>query len=119
MKRSAIDDVNPASEGWGPVRRGFAVRLPDGRRGSLADIRHTDGGGVELLVATGLFSRTLVTVRAADIEAIMPRGRRIIVGDAADGCHDAHADGTIGTAGGIARLPIANPSRSDPPKDAA
>ena len=81
MGTSAVEECMTANE-WGPVRRGFAVWLPDGRRGTVYDIRRGGGGGVEFVVATGLFLRTLVTVRPPEIEAILPRLRRIVVGEA-------------------------------------
>lgn len=65
---------------WGPVRRGFRVSLPSGERGSVEAIR-VGADGVELVVATGLFVRRFVTIPAAEVEAILPTARRVIVTD--------------------------------------
>ena len=83
MARGAVHEPRSV-EAWGPVRRGFAVWLADGRRGSVADIRVESSGAVKLLVATGLFFRTIVMVGAAEIDAILPGERRIIVGQPHD-----------------------------------
>ena len=107
--------TNSANE-WGPVRPGFAVWLADGRRGSVREIRRGPGGAVELLVVTGLFFRTLVTVRAAEIEEILPNLRRIIVGEP-QGREDPGADRDV-PAGTITRLPTRR-SATGLPRDAA
>jgi hypothetical protein len=107
-----------STDEWGPVRRGFAVWLADGRRGSVADIRLGRGGAVELLVATGLFFRTVVTVRAGEIEAILPRERRLIVGRADDGCHEPRLEAGP-SLGAPVRLPVKRASSTESPPDAA
>ena len=116
----ASDAVEGTStDEWGPVRRGFAVWLADGRHGSVADIRLGPGGAVELLVATGLFFRKLVAVRAAEIEAILPGERRIIVGQPADGCHEPRLQAAAECLGAPVRLPVERSSSSNSPHDAA
>ncbi len=94
--------VTHSGDEWGPVRRGFAVWLADGRRGSVREIRRGPDDAVELLVVTGLFFRTHVTVRAAEIEEILPNLRRIIVGEPQDG-DEPGADGDV-AAGALTRL---------------
>lgn len=108
-----------STDEWGPVRRGFAVWLADGRRGSVADIRLGQSGAVELLVATGLFFRTVVTVQAAEIEAILPRERRIIVGQPGDGCHEPRLEADSESLGGPVRLPVRRAAPTESPPDAA
>ncbi len=65
---------------WGPVCRGFRVSLPDCKRGWVEDIRLGDDG-VELLVATELSARRLLTISAAEVAAILPEARLILVAD--------------------------------------
>ena len=101
----------------GPCRRGFAVWLADGRRGSVSDIRVEPSGAVKLLVATGLFFRTIVMVGAAEIEAILPGERRIIVGQPHDGCHGPRPDADAETE--PVRLPVKGATSTDSPLDAA
>ena len=110
MADRAIDGGRSVDE-WGPVRRGFAVWLADGRRGAVADIRLVRGGGVELLVVTGLFFRSVVTVPAGEVEAILPRERRIVVGPPTDACQEPReaADGEL------VRLPVKQSASDDPP----
>ncbi len=105
-------------EMWGPVYRGFTVSLPNGERGRLEDIRLRDGE-VELLVATGLFTRRLVAIDGADVEAILPRTRRLIV--EARSRRAPTEDGTgVDDAGGIIRMPGRHSRRlSEPPEEAA
>ena len=119
MATSTLNNGRSA-EAWGAVRRGFAVWLADGRRGSVVDIRFTGGGGIELLVTTGLFFPTLVTVRPDEIEVILPRERRIIVGEAEGDDHETRADGD-GEAHRttVSQLPVKHSSPSDWPLDAA
>ncbi len=117
MASSAVEGTSTAE--WGPVRRGFAVWLADGRHGSVADIRLGPGGAVELLVATGLFFRKLVAVRAAEIEAILPGERRIIVGQPDDACHDARPEAVPESLGAPIPLPVKRALSSDSPDDAA
>jgi hypothetical protein len=102
---------------WGPVSRGFLVSLPNGERGFVEHIR-SSVGGVELVVATGLFVRRFVTVRANEIEAILPAARRIFVQGSADAV--ALGTGEPEAAGGIVRFPIGHSLRlGAAPKDAA
>ncbi len=110
-------DVRRANE-WGPVCRGFRVSLPDGERGCVEEIRFVDSR-VELLVATGLLVRRLVTVGAHEIEAILPAVRRIVVrSNGAVGAGDAAAE--LDAAGGIVRMPVRHSSRiGSPPEEAA
>jgi hypothetical protein len=104
---------------WGPVCRGFRVALPSGERGCVEDIR-LGGAAVELVVATGLFVRRLITVREDEIEAILPAARRIVVRgrNGAAGAGDAAAE--LEAVGGIVRMPIRHSSRiGSPPEEAA
>ena len=93
----AAEAVSKA-ETWGPVCRGFSVGFPDGGRGRVERIRVTDAG-VALLVATGARVR-LVAVDGADVELILPRQRRIVVGS------QVRTDDAAGVdaAGGIIRM---------------
>ena len=118
MASRAVDESRSV-DAWGPVRRGFAVWLADGRRGSVADIRIEVSGAVELVVATGLFFRTTVTVGAAQLEAILPGERRIIAGQPRDGCHEPRPDADAETIGALLRLPVKDASSTDSPLDAA
>jgi hypothetical protein len=52
-------------------------------------------------VITGLFFRTHVKVRAAEIEVILPELRRIIVGGPPGGGHEAGVDGDVEAPGAI------------------
>lgn len=113
-----VEEARPAQE-WGPVRRGFQVSLPGGERGCVEDIRLGDGV-VELVVATGLFVRRLVSVRAQEIEAILPRARRIVVRDSTGAVADEGAAAGLETQGGIVRMPARHSSRIAPaPKEPA
>lgn len=105
---------------WGPVSRGFRVSLPNGERGSVEEIM-LRGDGVELVVTTGLFVRRLVTVRAHEIEAILPAARRIVVRGPDAGAPPAEdAAPDLEVVGGIVRMPMRHSSRiGSPPKDAA
>lgn len=87
---------------WGPVCRGFSALLPSGERGSVVDIR-VRAGGVELVVRTGLFAQRLHTVRADEIDAVLPAARRIVIGDANRGDRDGGERGEV--TGGIVRFP--------------
>ena len=75
--RPAAQEMSTA-ETCGPVRPGFSVAFSDGRRGRLEKIRATDGT-VELLVEAGAPGGS-VAVDGAEVEAILPRRRRILVG---------------------------------------
>ena len=118
MSSSAVDHGRAADE-WGPVRRGFGVWLADGRRGSVADIRRSGGGGVELVVVTGLFFRTLVTVRPTEIEAILPGLRRIIVRQPDGARQETCGDDDVEGLGDVLRLPVRRAPSIDSPPDAA
>jgi hypothetical protein len=118
LASSAAGEISSAG-GWGPVRRGFGVWLADGRRGSVADIRRGRGGGVELLVVTGLFFRTQVTVPAAEIEVIQPGLRRIIVGGPPGGGHEAGVDGDVETPGVMTTFSAQGASSAAWPRDPA
>lgn len=106
MATSAAGEAS-TPEDWGTVRRGFAVWLADGRRGSVAEIRRPCSGRVELRVVTGLFFRTHVTVLPAEIEVILPELRRIIIGEAHGGGHQPAMDGDVQTPGAV------TPSRTE------
>jgi hypothetical protein len=105
---------------WGPVSRGFRVSLPSGERGCVEEIT-LRGGAVEFVVATGLFVRRLVTVRAHEIEAILPATRRIVVRGSNGGApHAEDAATEVEAVGGIVRMPVRHSSRiGSPPMDAA
>lgn len=104
---------------WGPVSRGFRVSLPDGERGCVEEIT-LGGGAVELVVATGLFVGRLVTVRAHEIEAILPAARRIVARGSNGGVPAGDAAAELEAAGGIVRMPVRHSSRiGSPPKEAA
>ena len=111
MANRAIERGRSVDE-WGPVRRGFAVWLADGRRGSLADIRFDRGGSVDLLVATGFFFPSVVRVPAAEIEAILPGERRIVVGRPRAGYRESRAGALHAEP---VRLPIRRGASHDPP----
>ncbi len=111
MATSAAGKASTPEE-WGTVRRGFAVWLADGRRGSVAEIRRVSSGRAELLVVTGLFFRTQVTVPAAEIEVILPELRRIIIGKAHGGGHQPAVDGDVQPLGPVTRLPTEQVSSS-------
>lgn len=104
-------------EKWGPVYRGFTVSLANGERGRLEDIRLRDGE-VELLVATGLFTRRLVTIDGADVDAILPRRRRLIVEARSRRPRTEDATG-VDDAGGIIRMPGRHSWRLSEPPEAA
>ncbi len=118
MASSVAGETGSVRE-WGPVRRGFAVWLPDGRRGSVAEIRFGRGGGVELSVVTGLFFRTHVTVPAAEIEVIPPELRRVIVGGPPGGGPEARVDGDVETPGAMSTLSTQPASSTGWPRDPA
>ena len=85
----------------GPVRRGFSVAFANGERGRVEEIR-VGGETVELIVAVGASGR-LVAVDGGDVEAILPRQRRIVVASPS-----AREDAAgIEAVGGIVRLPAA------------
>jgi hypothetical protein len=104
-------------EKWGPVCRGFVVRLPDGQRGSVQNIRLGERG-IEFLVEIGLFVRRGLIVGANEIDAILPPSYEIVVrsagGDAA-----RPSGGDVEEAGGIVRMPMRHPSHSRKPREAA
>jgi hypothetical protein len=111
-------DARSAGE-WGPVCRGFRVSLPNGERGCVEDIR-LGGGLVELVVATGLFVRRLVIVRAHEIEAILPAARRIVVRGSNGAVAAGDGAAELEAAGGIVRMPVRHSSRiGSPPSEAA
>ncbi len=118
MSSSVAGEASSAGE-WGGVRRGFAVWLPDGRRGAVAEVRLGRRGGVELSVVTGLFFRTQVTVPAAEIEVIPPELRRIIVGKRHGGGPEAGVDGDGDTPDTIIRFPTERSSSTGWPGDPA
>ena len=93
-----------AAERWGPVRRGFDVALPNGQRGRLEEIRVGDET-VELVVEAASGRR--LAVDGGDVEAILPRRRRIVVGSL-PGTDDAAG---VEAAGGIIRMPARHSSR--------
>jgi hypothetical protein len=99
---------------WGPVRRGFRVVFPNGDSGRVEEIRVSEGG-VELVVEAGGSGR-FVAVDGADVEAILPRRQRIVVGSLTG------RDGAAGVAaaGGIIRMPARHWSRiaGDPEQSA-
>jgi hypothetical protein len=108
--RGAAKEVSTAQT-WGPVRRGFSVAFPDGERGRVEHIRVADGG-VELFVEAGRSGR-VVAVDGADVEAILPRRRRIVVGSL-PGTDDAVG---VEAAGGIIRMPARHSPRiAGPPE---
>ena len=102
-------------EKWGPVRRGFSVAFADGGRGRLEEIRLADGT-VELLVGAAGPGGPLVAVDGADVEAILPRRRRIVVGSL-----PVRADAAgVEAVAGIIRMPSRHSSGiAAPPEDAA
>ena len=105
-----------SAEMWGPVCRGFSVSFPDGERGRVEDIRLRDGA-VELIVATGLFARRLVAIGGADVEAILPRTRRLIVESRHPDSEDISGAEAVG---GIVRMAARHSSRlSSSPEEAA
>ncbi len=104
-----------SAEMWGPVCRGFSVSLPDGERGRVEEIR-LRGGAVELIVATGLFARRLVTIDGADVEAILPRTRRLIVESRTRDTEDVTG---VDAVGGIVRMAARHSSRLSSPPEAA
>ena len=111
--RPAAQEISTA-ETWGPVHPGFRVAFSDGRRGRLEKIRVTDGI-VELLVEAGAPGGS-VAVDGAEVEAILPRKRRILVGSH-QGTDDAAG---VEAAGGIIRMPSRHSSRiAGPPEEAA
>lgn len=118
MASSAAGETSSPGE-WSPVRRGFAVWLADGRRGSVAEIRLGRGGGVEFSVVTGLFFRTHVTVRADEIEVILPELRRIIVGRGPGAGNETGVDGDVETPGAISTLSTQQASSTRSPRDPA
>jgi hypothetical protein len=111
-----VSEVGVGHE-WGPVSRGFRVSLPGGERGCIEEIRRREGE-IELVVATGLFVRRLVTVRAHEVEAILPGTGRIIV-RGSNGAAAADAD-ELEAAGGIVRMPVRHsPTIASSPKETA
>ena len=98
---------------WGPVCRGFSVAFANGERGCLEEIRVGDET-VELIVQAAA-SQRLVGVDGGDIEAILPRHRRIVV--APPSARDDAAGAEV--VGGIVRLPARQAPRSTGPADDA
>ncbi len=116
-ERSRFDRRNAKrAPEWGPVCRGYQVLLPDGRRGHVEDIRLGDDG-VELIVATGLFVRSQLTVGEREIEAILPAACRIVV-RASEGVGAENGVGDVEAAGGILRMPVVHSLRPSFPEDA-
>ena len=101
----------------GPVCHGFEVTLPEGQRGSVQEIRLGDEG-VELVVETGLFVRRVLTIDAAEVEAIRPASYRIVV-RASRGAAAQGGGGDVEAVGGIVRMPVRHSSRTAAPKQAA
>lgn len=102
-------------ERWGPVCRGFDVSFPNGATGRVADIR-LRASGVELLVESP--SSPACAVAGADIEAILPLTRRVIIRGLSVPAEDGAAG--VDAAGGIIRMPARQSSRiAAPPEEAA
>jgi hypothetical protein len=118
MTSSAAPEASSADE-LVRVRRGFAVWLADGRRGSVAEVRRGQSGGVELVVVTGLFFRTHVTVRAAEIEVVQPQLRRVIVGKPHASGQETSVDVDVDTRAAIIRFPTEQASSAGWPRDPA
>ncbi len=93
------------AETWGPVRRGFSVGFPDGERGRLEEIR-VRGDTAELLVEASRSGR-LVAVDGANVAAILPRRRHILLSSMLE----RHDRTGVETAGGIVRMPARHSSR--------
>ena len=87
---------------WGPVCRGFRVSLPDCKRGWVEDIRLGDNG-VELLVAT---ERHLLTISAAEVAAILPAARLILVAGVNPWAVPADDLGDVEPIGEIVHMPV-------------
>jgi hypothetical protein len=103
------DDVRErqGAEEWASACLGYVVSLPGDERGRVDAIR-VRNGNVELVVTVGSSPRRLVAVGSEEIEAILPRARRLIVRGA-----PAAAD-RLETRGGIVRMPPRNSSRIAP-----
>ena len=110
--RSAAEQVSTAAT-WGPVSPGFSVAFRDGGRGRLESIRLADAR-VELLVVAGASGR-LVAVDGDEVEAILPRQRRIVVGSLPERDDAAGVEAV----GGIIRMPTRHSARIAPPEEAA
>ena len=110
-QRSHSDGQRPRqTPEWGPVCRGYQVLLPDGRRGSVEEIRLGEDG-VELIVTTGLFVRRQLTIGEDEIDAILPATYRVVVrgseaGDGRSGVDD------VETVGGILGMPVLHSLRA-------
>ena len=105
-------------ERWGPVCRGFGVLFVDGRRGFVEEIR-VGKNGVELLASSsGLFAPRVVRIRPREIEAILPRARRIVLARACEG--DGTENGVaVAVAGGLVRMAARRPPWAGLPPDEA
>ncbi len=104
---------------WGPVCRGFRVSLPAGQRGWVEDIRLGDDG-VELLVATELSARHLLTISAAEVAAILPAARLILVADVNPWAVPADGLGDVEPVGEIVHMPVRrSPRIGAPPEETA
>ena len=103
----AAGDVS-TTERWGPVCRGFDVSFPNGESGRVTEIRLRDGS-VQLLVDAASSPRRLA-VDGADVEAILPQTRRIIIRGSAVPAQDDAAG--VDAAGGIIRMPARHSSRA-------
>src|SRR3712207_3470861 len=90
---------------WGPVCRGYRVSLPGGQRGWVDDIRLGDDG-VELLVATELSARHLLWISAAEIAAILPEARLILVAGMNPWAVPADGLGDVEPIGDIVHMPV-------------
>ncbi len=100
---------------WGPVCRGFSVAFADGERGRVEQVRVGEGG-VALVVSTGLFAGHLVTIDGDEVEAILPRARRVVTERSLRPGREAAA---VEAVGGIIRMPARDASRLGPPPEKA
>ncbi len=100
---------------WGPVRRGFRVSLPGGQRGWVEDIRLGDDG-VELLVAAELSARHRLWISAAEVEAILPEARLILVADPKPWAVPADGVGDVEAVGEVVHMPVRRSPRIGAPQ---
>ena len=104
--------------GLASVRRGFAVWSPTAGTARLPTSA-SKGTGRRTHGRDWAVLRTTVTVGAAEVEAILSRERRIIVGQPHDGCHEARRDADAERIGAPLRLSVKDGSSTDSPLDAA